>query len=104
MAMTGKETDIVVFQQNCSGNQKIAGITRYGQGIRIRQVYNIDAALPDFIDDPETFITSSFTADLVLSFLRHPDLDHYLAALCQQKHIPLIASGRKIAGALGPFT
>lgn len=33
--------------------------------------------------------------DLVLDFLKHPDLSHDLALLCQRLAIPMVASGKK---------
>jgi len=95
---------ITVFEQNGSGQQKIAGIGRYGSGIEINEIISIDEFLPEFVDDPEEYVTDSFTADLVLDYLTHPDLSHYLVSLCKKKEIPVIASGRKNQDALTPFT
>jgi len=98
------QTDIVVFEYRGSGQKKVAGIRRYGHDIRLSQIVNISEPLPDFIDEPERFIDSNFSADLVLCFIKHPDLCQYLAELCQQKGIPMIASGTKTTGAITPFT
>ena len=95
---------IVVFEQNGSGREKIDGIGRFGRGIEISRIIRIDEALPDFIDEPEAYIDDDFSADLVLDYLIHPDLSHYLVSLCVQKGIPVIASGRQSEGALTPFT
>ncbi|MFZ5775328.1 MAG: DUF166 family (seleno)protein DfsP [Thermodesulfobacteriota bacterium] len=99
-----QETTIVVFQERGSGNRKIGGIERYGKNIRISRVIDIDAPLPGFIDAPEEYIPDDFEGDLALSFLRHPDLLAWLAELCRRKGMPLIASGKKAAGAITPFT
>ncbi len=100
--------NIIVFQQNGSGQPKISGLKNYGKDLEIKEIVSIDQALPDFIDDPEEFISSSFltefTADLVLDYLPHPDLSHYLISLCKEKKIPVIASGKKNSDAMTPFT
>ena len=95
---------ITVFEQNGSGQHKIAGIERYGSGVEINEIISIDEILPDFVDDPEKYINDSFAADLVLDYLTHPDLSHYLVSLCKEKKIPVIASGKKNEDALTPFT
>lgn len=95
---------IVVFEENGSGEKKIQGITRHGTGLDIIKRYNIEEALPDFVDHPEEFIPEDFNADIVLDFLRHPDLSTHLAQVCKEKKIPVIASGKKHADALTPFT
>jgi len=105
--MTQKQqepTQIVVFEQQGSGQFKIKGIREFGQHIVITDIYDIDTELPTFVDDPEHYIIEEFTADVVLDFLKHPDLSHYLAELCVRKGIPMIASGKKIPGAITPFT
>jgi len=97
-------TRIVVFEQQGSGQFKIKGIKEFGRNIVITDIFTIDAHLPAFVDDPEHYILEGFGADLVLDFLKHPDLSHYLAALCMRKGIPMVASGKKISGAITPFT
>ncbi|NOQ47174.1 MAG: hypothetical protein GQ559_10980 [Desulfobulbaceae bacterium] len=95
---------IIVFQQNNSGIQKIAGIGEYGRNMEIAEIISIDEALPKFVDDPETYISDDFDADIVLDYLTHPDLSHYLIGLCVEKKIPVVASGKKDVRALTPFT
>ncbi len=102
--MTSKITRIVVFEYQHSGHKKIEGIGRYGRNIEITAVFNIEEALPDFIDEPESYVSDEFDADLVLCFIKHPDLADHLAAICQKKGIPMIASGTKTTLALTPFT
>lgn len=96
--------EIIVFQQAGSGEVKISGIRQYGAGLIISKVFDLPAHLPDFIDSPEEYFREDFTGDLVLSFLKHPDLLDHLAVLCGKKKIPLIASGRKHEAAITPFT
>ncbi|MBU4261141.1 MAG: DUF166 domain-containing protein [Proteobacteria bacterium] len=96
--------EIIVFQQDGSGEVKISGIRQYSSGLIISKVFDLPAHLPDFIDNPEQYFRGDFTADLVLSFLKHPDLLDHLARLCRKKNIPLIASGKKIEAAITPFT
>lgn len=95
--------NIVVFQENGSGEQKIEGVQRYGKGIRISRIISIDEFLPDFIEDPEQIISDDFIADLVLNYLRHPDLVAYLITLCEKKGIGVVSAGKKGAG-FTPFT
>lgn len=95
---------IIVFEQNGSGCKKIAAIKKFARDIEISRVVNIEESLPEFIDDPEPYITKDFSVDLVLDYLKHPDLSHYLITLCNEKNIPVIASGKKSADALTPFT
>ncbi len=96
--------DIVVFEQNGSGQQKIKGIAAYGSGVVITEVITLRGAFPDFVDDPETYISDQFQADLVLDYLTHPDLSHYLVTLCKAKGIPVVSTGKKNEDALTPFT
>ena len=96
--------EIIVFQQAGSGEAKIDGIRHYGHDLVISKVFDLPGTLPDFIDDPAEFFTEDFTADLALSFVKHPDLLDYLSLLCKKKNIPLIASGRKCTEAITPFT
>jgi hypothetical protein len=95
---------ITVFEQNGSGQQKIKGIKDYGAGVEINEVISINEFLPDFVDDPESYIVGSFSADLVLDYLTHPDLSHYLVSLCRKKNIPVVSSGKKNEDAFTPFT
>jgi hypothetical protein len=87
---------IIVFQQNGSGEKKIAGIKAYGgQGFQI-DMLSIDIPLPPVIEDAREFLPKDIQAELVLDFLKHPDLSYDLAKLCAEKNIPVIASGKKI--------
>jgi hypothetical protein len=95
---------LVVFEEQGSGEKKIQGITEHGRGLVISRRYNIQESLPEIVDDPENYIPEDFSADLVLDFLKHPDLSAYLAGLCRKKNIPVIASGKKHADAITPFT
>ena len=93
----------MVFQQNGSGEQKIAGLRKYGAQLFDLDVVNIDALLPPVLDNTCDYLPQDISCDLVLDFLRHNDLSTDLAALCAQKDIPVIASGKKITGK-GLFT
>jgi len=96
--------ELVIFEEQGSGDYKIAGIEVYGKGIKIVRVVNVDQPLPPLIDEPEDYIPDDFHGDLVLNFLKHPDLSYYLVELCKKKNIPVIASGQQIPGAICPFT
>ncbi len=88
---------ILVFQQNGSGEEKIAGIRKQGDGLFRIEVISIDSTLPEIIDEGEAYLPDNFTADLVLDFLKHPDLSHDLHKRCEKLGIPVIASGKKTA-------
>lgn len=99
-----KMFSIVIFEEYKSGEKKIQAITKHGTGLEISKCYNIEECLPEIVDDPERYIPDDFSADLVLDFLKHPDLSFHLAKVCKKKKIPVIASGRKHAEAMTPFT
>ncbi len=101
--MQGGKMEIIVFQERGSGVHKIEGVQHFGEGITITEIVSIDEFLPDFIEEPGEFINEDFTADLVLNFLKHPDLVHRLIALCEEKGIPVVSAGKKGAG-FTPFT
>ena len=94
---------VVVFQQNGSGERKISGLREYGGDLFELEIVNIDEVLPIVIDDTSEYLPKDVSCDLVLDFLRHNDLSTDLAALCEKREIPLIASGKKITGK-GIFT
>ena len=87
---------IAVFQQDGSAESKIAGIERYGAERFEIDVISIDADLPPVMDDASDLLPSDLKADLVLDFLKHPDVSEDLAKLCGRLDIPIIASGKKI--------
>jgi hypothetical protein len=95
--MTGIQR-ILVFQQNGSGESKIKGIAERGQGRFHIERFNIDETLPPFIDDTGRYLPEVIEADIVLDYLKHPDLSHDLAALCRKHNVPVVASGKKIQG------
>ena len=97
---------ILVFQQNGSGESKIQGIRKYGKDRFIIETVSIDETLPSILDDTQDYLPSNIQADLILDFLKHPDLSHDLAIACRARNIPIVASGKKlrIKGALTPPT
>ena len=97
---------IMVFQQNGSGETKIRGIREYGKDRFDLRIVNIDEFLPEVIDEAGPYLPESLEADLVLDYLRHPDLSYELAERCRDLGIPVVASGRKIRvkGTLTPPT
>jgi len=100
------EQKIVVFQQRGSGEAKIIGIRDHGRGLSIARVIDIDEDLPLVIDDVDPYLPDSLEADLVLDFLRHPDLRYELALRCLQWSIPVVASGKRVPveGLISPPT
>lgn len=101
-----KKQRILVFQQDGSGETKIRGIREHGGDRFDLQVIDIDESLPAVIDDGGRYLPERLDADLVLDYLRHPDLSYDLAERCRRQGIPVVASGRKIRvkGALTPPT
>ena len=93
---TRKRQKIIVFQQNGSGEGKIAGVRKYGGDNVELEVISIDDPLPPLVEDTSGYLPRTIKADLVLDFLKHPDLSHDLAVLCRDSAIPLIASGKKL--------
>lgn len=89
---------VVVFQQNGSGERKIAGVREYGSDIITLEVVSIDAPLSPILDDGRTYLPETIEADLVLDFLRHQDLSHDLVNICVERGIPVVSSGKKRAG------
>lgn len=87
---------MTVFQQQGSGERKIAGVRLYGGDIIALDVVSIDVELPPVLDDTSQFLPRELDTDLVLDFLKHSDLSEDLADLCAEKGIPVIASGKKI--------
>ena len=95
---------VVVFQRGERGVHKIEGIRRYGRGIEITRIFSVPEELPEIIDNPEDYIPEDFEADLVLDYLYHPDLSEHLVEVAGRRGIPVIAPGRRIAGAITPPT
>ncbi len=89
---------ILIFQQNGSGEQKIAGVKKYGEEQFELEVFSIDEVLPPVLDDTSEYLPVEISCDLVLDFLKHEDLSHDLVTICAEKKIPIISSGKKITG------
>ncbi|SDP55567.1 protein of unknown function [Desulforhopalus singaporensis] len=89
---------VLIFQQNGSGKQKIAGLEKYGKDKFRLEIVDIDDVLPPVLDDTSDYLPADICCDLVLDFLKHSDLSTDLAALCAGKNIPMIASGKKTVG------
>jgi len=89
---------ILVFQQDGSGESKIRGIRKYGKDLFVIQTISIDESLPPILDNTSEYLPKDILADLVLDFLKHPDLSHDLASACTKRKIPVVASGKKVKG------
>ena len=87
---------VLIFQQNGSGEQKIAGVRKYGGEQFELEVISIDEELPPVLDDTSEYLPKDLSCDLVLDFLKHQDLSEDLVALCSEKKVPIISSGKKI--------
>lgn len=91
-----KKQRITVIEQNGRSEKKISGILKYGNGHFEVAVHTITARLPEIIDDGRQYLPKLRSSELVLDYLNHPDLSYDLAILCNQKNIPVVASGKKI--------
>lgn len=91
-----ERTKILVCQQNGSGTRKIQGIQEHGGDQFEIQTFSIDESLPEVIDETGDFLPKEIQADLVLDYLKHPDLTHDLVLLCQDKQIPIVSTGKHV--------
>lgn len=87
---------VLVMQQNGSGESKIKGIREHADGTIELDVRSIDEALPPVIDDSDPYLPERIEADLVLDFLKHPDLAEDLADRCRDQGVPMVSSGKKM--------
>jgi len=87
---------LLVFQQNGKGESKIRGIEKIGKDRFCIRKVEIDIPLPSVIDDATEFLPATIKADMVLDYLKHPDLSYDLANLCKSKKIPEVATRKKI--------
>jgi hypothetical protein len=101
-----KPQRILVVEQNGSGEQKVKGLLTHGGEGFVVERWSIDAPLAPIIDDASEYLPKRIEADLVLDFLKHPDLTHDLADICRRQGIPVVASGKKMQmeGVLTPPT
>lgn len=104
--MSENRQHILVFQQNNSGEAKVKGIRDYGNEDFYLEEYSIDRDLPELIDETAEYLPEELDCDLVLDYLRHPDLSADLAEMCSRRNIPVVASGKKLRtkGVFTPFT
>lgn len=94
-AATPQRQRVTVFQQDGSGERKIAGVRRYGADIIDLEIVSIDVALPLVIDDSNAYLPRRLETDLVLDYLKHYDLSHDLAQRCAKQRIPIVVTGKK---------
>lgn len=93
-----KMQKILVFQQNNSGESKVKGIRGRENGYLHLEIFSIDEALPVVIDDSSEYLPEHIQADIVVDYLKHPDLSYDLAMLCEKNNIPVVGSGKKYSG------
>lgn len=91
----GRPLRVLVYQQDGRGESKIKGIRQYGGNRFSLTLITIDQPLPPVVDDTSEYLPDTIEADLVLDFLKHPDLSHDLALLCRRLGVPIVASGKK---------
>ncbi len=87
---------ILIIQQNGAGERKAEGIKRFGKDKFDIEIIDIETNLPPVIDDGFEYLPEKINADIVLDFLKHPDLSEDLADLCGKDDIPVVMSGKKI--------
>ena len=90
---------IAVYQQEDNARSKIDFIGLQGRDLELVACHDAGGALPELIDEPELLLADPGAVDLVLSYLKHPDLQQELARLCVARGLILIASGQKLSGA-----
>ena len=88
--------NILIIQQNDAGERKAHGIKRFGKDRFNVEVIDIETDLPTIIDDGFEYLPEKIDADLVLDFLKHPDLSEDLAVLCEKQEVPVVITGKKI--------
>ena len=86
---------VLIIQQNGAGERKAHGIKRFGKDKFEVEVIDIETDLPPIIDDGFEYLPDKIDADIVLDFLKHPDLSEDLADLCGKQDIPVVISGKK---------
>ena len=91
-----KVQKIIVFEQNNSGENKIQAISKYAKDLIELKRYSIDEDLPPLINDSTEYFPKDLDADLVINYLKHPDLSEDLSLICKKKNIPVVASRKKI--------
>ena len=101
-----KPQRILVVEQNKSGEHKVQGLLTQGGESFLVERWSIDMPLEPIIDDASEYLPKRIEADLVLDYLKHPDLTHDLAEICRRQGIPVVASGKKLRmeGILTPPT
>ena len=88
---------VLIIQQNGAGERKADGINRFGKDRFEVKIIDIETDLPAIIDDGFGYLPDKIDADIVLDFLKHPDLSEDLADLCGQQDIPVVITGKKIS-------
>ena len=88
--------NVLIIQQNGAGERKAHGIKRFGKDRFNVEVIDIETDLPTIIDDGFEYLPEKIDADLVLDFLKHPDLSEDLAVLCEKQEVPVVITGKKI--------
>lgn len=88
---------VTVFQQQGSGERKIAGVRQYAADVIELEVFSIDDELDEILDDTSRYLPRELSCDLVLDFLVHHDLSTDLAQRCAEQNIPIISSGKKLS-------
>lgn len=87
---------ILIIQQNGAGDRKAQGIKRFGENRFDVEIVDVETDLPSIIDDGFEYLPEKIDADIVLDFLKHPDLSEDLALLCEKQNVPVVISGKKI--------
>ena len=87
---------ILIIQQNGAGERKAQGIKRFGKDKFDVETIDVETDLPAIIDDGFEYLPEKIDADIVLDFLKHPDLSEDLSILCEKQGVPVVITGKKI--------
>ncbi len=87
---------VLIVQQNKAGERKAEGIKRFGKDRFAIEIIDIETNLPTIIDDGFEYLPEKIDADIVLDFLKHPDLSEDLAVLCERQEVSVVITGKKV--------
>lgn len=99
---------VLVVQRDKMGAGKVEAVGDLAKDLEMR-VITVKGPFPPIVDDPGDHFPPGLDeelawADIVLDHLYHADLTGYLLEKTQAAGKPLVASGRKVPGAICPTT
>lgn len=99
---------VLVLQRDSMGAGKIAAVGELSRTIEIK-VITAKGPFPPIVDDPQDAFPPDLEeslawCDVAVDHLYHADLTGYLLELAKKAGKPVVASGRKVPGAICPTT